>query len=362
VRTPEKGQPDISEPERDRKGRNRDHPGAAAGTRCGVTDAEETHAQKHEQDSQGHAAKATEKARLQSLVEPRGVAQLVEHRSPKPVVAGSSPVAPAQSHRDDSWGHSAGWPLRTRSHPGRLGILSGMPGEHEQSFTAESRVGRYWLLNCVGFRVEGARGHTGTVEEVGLGPDGVEVLAVRRRGVLGGVVLVPAERVAWVHPWDDTIELASHSRRARDQKQRPGGTQLDMRAQELGRQLKPIAISAAVAIDKSVRYGAAAVHDGALVVLRLLAAAGTALLGLTVLARRHAPGARRAAKSVASALLLIASAYVSEARRFLHEEKQAIRAWRESRRGRVEEPADDGPLTRAGADDIDARRREPVRR
>src|SRR3954447_5970340 len=27
---------------------------------------------------------------------PRGVAQLVEHRSPKPAVAGSSPVAPAQ--------------------------------------------------------------------------------------------------------------------------------------------------------------------------------------------------------------------------------------------------------------------------
>jgi hypothetical protein len=28
---------------------------------------------------------------------PRGVAQLVEHRSPKPKVAGSSPVSPANS-------------------------------------------------------------------------------------------------------------------------------------------------------------------------------------------------------------------------------------------------------------------------
>ena len=32
-------------------------------------------------------------------VAPRGVAQLVEHRSPKPAVAGSSPVAPAKDER-----------------------------------------------------------------------------------------------------------------------------------------------------------------------------------------------------------------------------------------------------------------------
>jgi len=51
------------------------------------------------------------------------------------------------------------------------------------------RFGRYWLLNCVGFRVEGARGRSGIVEEVGLGPEGVDVLAVRRRGVPGGIVL-----------------------------------------------------------------------------------------------------------------------------------------------------------------------------
>jgi len=233
-----------------------------------------------------------------------------------------------------------------------------MPAEHEQSFTADSPVGRYWLLNCVGFRVEGARGRTGIVEEVGLGPDGVDVLAVRRRGVLGGVVLVPAQRVAWIHPWEDTIVLASHSRSARDRTQRRLGPLVDARAQELGRRLKPVGTSAAVATGRSLRHGATAVRDGAIVILRLLAAMGTVLLGLAVLARQHAPGARRVAKSIASAALLIAGAYVSEARRFLHDEQDAIRAWRESRRERFEEPADDGPLTRAGADDVDARRQE----
>jgi hypothetical protein len=240
-----------------------------------------------------------------------------------------------------------------------------MPAEHEQSFSADSPVGRYWLLNCIGFRVEGARGHAGIVEEVGLGPDGVDVLAVRRRGpLLWGVVLIPATRVAWVDPWDDTIVLASHSRRARDRKQRRTGPHRDAQAQELVRRLKPVGTTTVLATVRSIRFGAAAVRDGAIVVFRLLAAAGTALLGLTILARRHAPAARRAAKNVASIALLIARAYAAEARRVLRDEQQAIKAWRESRRARVEEPpADDGPLTRAGADDdVDARRPEAVRR
>jgi hypothetical protein len=235
--------------------------------------------------------------------------------------------------------------------------------EHERSFSADSPVGRYWLLNCVGFRVEGARGRTGIVEKVGLGPDGVDVLVVHRRGVLGGVVLVPAQRVMWIRPWDDTIVLAPQSRRARVRTQHRLGPLVEARAHELGRRLKPVGTSAAVATGQSLRYGAAAVRAGAILILRLLAVAGTALLQLAVLARQRAPGARRAAKTVASAALLIARAYVSEARRVVREEQQAVRAWRESRRERVAEPdIDDGPPTRAGADDVDARRRTAVRR
>ena len=53
------------------------------------------------------------------------------------------------------------------------------------------------------------RGGGGTVEEIGLGPDGVDVLAVRRRNVLvPGLTLVPTNRVESVHPWEDTIVLA----------------------------------------------------------------------------------------------------------------------------------------------------------
>ena len=42
----------------------------------------------------GHARGMPRDARIQSSLEPRGVAQLAEHRSPKPGVAGSSPAAP----------------------------------------------------------------------------------------------------------------------------------------------------------------------------------------------------------------------------------------------------------------------------
>jgi hypothetical protein len=60
--------------------------------------------------------------------------------------------------------------------------------------------------------------------------------------------------------------------------------------------------------------------------------------------------------------LRILRAYVTGLRRELHEKRNAVAAWREARRGPVEEPADDGPLTRAGADDVDAPRREAARR
>ena len=219
-----------------------------------------------------------------------------------------------------------------------------MPLETERSFTAESAVGRYWLLNCVGFRVEGSR--RGIVEEVGLGPHGVDVLAVRRRFFLGRrVVLVPTQRVESIHPWDDTIVLASR-RRARDGRA--------VQAQRLQRRLQRIGSSGAVASGHLLRAFAVAVRDGTVVVIRLLAAFATLLA-------RRAPQARRTLRGVAATLLLLLRAYVTEARRALRAQRDAIAAWQEQRRELAEEPGDDGPLTRAGAEELDARRRETIR-
>ena len=209
-----------------------------------------------------------------------------------------------------------------------------MPLEHERAFSAESPVGRYWLRNCVGFRVKGFRGPAGIVEQIGLGPDGVEVLAVRRGLPLAGVVLVPAQRVEFVHPWDDTIVLASRRMRRTESRSIPD-------ARQVARALGPPGRTVAV---ETLR----AVGDGMALVLRLLAALGTLLFGLTVLVREH--------------LSPIARAYAAEARRAWRAERDAIAAWRESRRERVEEPGDDGPLTRAGADDVDTHPRDSARR
>src|SRR4051812_8351105 len=110
------------------------------------------------------------KTRLQSI-RLRGVAQLVERRSPKPDVAGSSPVAPATRAR------------RAACHAFVMGLAEG------PSFGAESPVGRYWLANCVGFRVEGSRGRRGIVERVARTPEGTDALLVRR-GALGGRLVV----------------------------------------------------------------------------------------------------------------------------------------------------------------------------
>jgi hypothetical protein len=223
-----------------------------------------------------------------------------------------------------------------------------MPLEHERAFSADSPVGRYWLRNCVGFRVDGLLGGAGVVEEVGLGHDGVDVLAVRRRGVvLGRRVLVPTERVQSVHPWDDTIVLASRRRRARSRRA--------AQAQRLTRQVQPA--GRAVALES-----ARAVRDGAIVVLRLLAAFGTLLLGLGVFVRERAPHVRRHASRFTTAVKVIASAYATEARRGWRAEREAIAAWREGRRNPGEEPGDDAPLTRAGAEEVDARRQESARR
>src|SRR6478752_977009 len=70
-----------------------------------------------------HAAGDALGARIQSSPQPRGVAQLVEHRSPKPGVAGSSPVAPAPFarralQRCRAWRFAHG-PARRLPHPDR---------------------------------------------------------------------------------------------------------------------------------------------------------------------------------------------------------------------------------------------------
>jgi hypothetical protein len=218
-----------------------------------------------------------------------------------------------------------------------------MPLQDERAFSANSPVGRYWLRNCVGFRVEGFRGRVGIVDEIGLGPDGADVLAVRRGIVLRRISIVPTQRVESVHPWDDTIVLGA--RRRHPSRHRVA------RAQRVTDRLRPVARAAAVETARALR-------DGTIVVLRLLAALGSLLFGLAVVVRDHAPAARRHVSSTGTALKLIGRAYASEARRAWHAERNAIAAWRDSRRERAEEPGDDGPLTRAGADDVDARRRD----
>jgi hypothetical protein len=215
-----------------------------------------------------------------------------------------------------------------------------MPLEHERAFSAESPVGQYWLGNCVGFRVEGLRGGSGVVEEIGLGPDGVDVLAVRRWGLhLGRTVLIPTDRVQAVLPWDDTIVVVS--------RRRPAGRGA-VQTRRLARRAQPVVRDAAARTGRSVQ--------------RVLAAAGTLLLGVAVLVRKHAPHARRHVASAGAAAAALARAYGGEARALWRDERAAIAAWRESRRARVEdEPGDEGPLTRAGADEADARRRERQR-
>ncbi len=68
---------------------------------------------------------------IQSIPQPRGVAQLVEHRSPKPGVAGSSPVAPAPT-----WGNRRGSP--TLPSPPRYARTGSAPAGPSP---ASSRIG-----------------------------------------------------------------------------------------------------------------------------------------------------------------------------------------------------------------------------
>lgn len=225
-------------------------------------------------------------------------------------------------------------------------MLRTMPLEQERAFSAESPVGQYWLGNCVGFRVEGLRSGWGVVEEIGLGPAGVDVLCVRRWGVhLGRTVLIPAERVETILPWDDTIVLATNNRP-------PSRAAVETR--RAAHRLTPIVLAAGAA-------AARAAHRAASLALRLLTAIGTLLLGLAVFARRHAPTVRSRIRVGAATLAALAGAYASEARRLWRAERTAIAEWQESRRAPMEHQGDEGPLTRAGADEADARRWERQR-
>ncbi len=205
------------------------------------------------------------------------------------------------------------------------------PGD-EHAFSADDPVARYWLHNCVGFGVRGLAGG-GVVHEIGLGADGVAVLAVRRP-VLGVTTEVPASRVRSVDPWDETVVLHSRSRATRDHRV--------AQAREGAGVIATAARGAAVATAFGARL--------------FLAAVARLLLVLAALMRKHAPGARRAAATLG----ILGRAYAVEAARACRDQKDAVAAWREARRRSAW--GDESPLTRAGADEVDARTEEEVPR
>src|SRR4051794_9647467 len=212
-----------------------------------------------------------------------------------------------------------------------------MRPEEERTFGADDPVGRYWLRNCVGFGVRGLRSGRGVVRGVSDDANGGALLAVHR-GVLRGTAHVSAARVASVDPWHETIVLHSRSRLTRDR-----------RAAQ--------ARDAADVVTAAVRGATVAAAFGARV---FLAATARLLLGLAALVRAHSPGARQRAGRVAGTLTLLGRAYAVEAARAYRAQKDAVSAWNEERRSGA--LGDNAPLTRAGADDVDARTEEEIPR
>src|SRR5215217_3922483 len=212
-----------------------------------------------------------------------------------------------------------------------------MRPEGERIFGADDPVGRYWLHNCVGFGVRGLRSGRGIVRDVSEGSNGLAVLVVHR-GALRGTARVPAARVAAVDPWDETIVLHSRSRLTRER-----------RAAQ--------ARDAAGIVTAAARGAKAAAAFGARV---LLAVTARLLLGLVALVRARSPGARRQARRFAGTLTLLGRAYAVEAARAYRAQKDAVAVWNEERRSGA--LGDDAPLTRAGADRVDARIEEEIPR
>jgi hypothetical protein len=188
-----------------------------------------------------------------------------------------------------------------------------VPLERQRSFSADSPVGRYWLLRCVGFRVTGSRRARGVVEEAAAGADGVDVLAVRRRRLLGRrVVVVRADRVASVDPWRGRIVLARRRRGAR-------------------------AAALAAVAWACTRAAGRAVRAGAVLVAGLI-------VSLAAVIRRRAPGAGRKAAAAAAA----AAAYAAAAGRAAGAGARAFDARLDARRAAsARKPPADPPAPEA---------------
>jgi hypothetical protein len=204
-----------------------------------------------------------------------------------------------------------------------------------QSFGAESPVGRYWLANCVGFRVEASRGRRGIVERVGCDPAGTDVLLVRPRSVMNRrLVAVPFERVASVDPWEETIVLAPRPGRAQRPAREPRALPaVRHRGAQVGGRLLPVGVALAVAGRRMFQVVFVALRSGAVQLLAMLARLGAFV-------RRRMPGAREALARIARTMLLFATAYASEIRRVVKAEWTEFAVWLAARR-RGPEP--DGP-------------------
>jgi len=212
-----------------------------------------------------------------------------------------------------------------------------MRPEEERIFGADDPVGRYWLRNCVGFGVRGLRSGRGVVHDVSEDSNGGALLTVHR-GMLRGTTHVSAARVATVRPWDETIVLHSRSRLTRE------------RRVEQVRGAADVVAAAARGATVAAAFGARV----------FLEATARLLLGLGALVRAHSPGARQRAGHFAGTLTLLGRAYAVEAARAYRAQRDAVAAWNEERRSGA--LGDEAPLTRAGADEVDARTEEEIPR
>jgi hypothetical protein len=219
-----------------------------------------------------------------------------------------------------------------------------MRSEDERSFGADDPVARYWLHNCVGFRV---RGH-GVVDGIATDGDVVTTLEVRRLGGLGGTTRVSTERIESVDPWTETIVVSGRSREPRE-----GPRVVVTATRSLAAVAVPAARSAAAVAVTAARAVAAIT---AIAVSAFFALVARLLLAAAAFTRKHAPGARERAGSFAATLAAVGHAYALEAARAYRAQSAAVKAWREQRRR--SEWGDESPLTRAGDDEVDARRGE----